>query len=105
MNDLLWLLLFPSVVTAGVSAVLTSLRPSWSLWNTVLAAALPLPIVMASVCIWLFVGAITASEKSCGVDACGTAMMFSVFGLGYALAAFALGAFAAFWIKRSGMRR
>lgn len=105
MTDLILLLLFPSVVAVVLGGLITSVSPAWSLRRTILTAALPLPIFMALMCTWVFIGAAIASKESCGIDACGMAMMFSVVGFGYALAAFTIGAVAVGLIKRASLRR
>lgn len=104
MIDLLWLVLFPAVVAAGASGLAVQLRPGWSVRRTVLTAALPVPALMASFCVWLIGRTMTASREQCGVDACGMAAAFSVMGLGLTLVAFVVGGAAAYWIKRSTVR-
>jgi hypothetical protein len=91
-TDFVWLVLFPAAVAAGMAALLLRLRPNWPTRRTVVVAAAPVPISMTAICIVVFLNAATASRESCGVDACGMAMMFAMVGVGYAMAAFVLGA-------------
>ena len=71
-------------------------RSAWSRRKTIVIAALPLPSIILALCLLVFFNAATASEESCGVDACGMAMMFSTFGMLYGLAGYGAGLVGAF---------
>lgn len=95
-SDLLWLVGFPAIVAAVLSAVLLIVRGRlWSRRRLILTASMPLPLLGALLCVGLFVSAMLSPPGRCGVDACGMAMMFATFGLAYAAGAFLLGAAAA----------
>ena len=72
----------------------TALRQKWNNSGEILLWV-PLPLLGALLCVGLFVNAMLSSPERCGVDACGMAMAFAFFGLGYAAGAFLLGAVAA----------
>ena len=95
-SDLRWLVGFPAIVAAVLTGVLLLLHGrGWSGRRLVLTASLPLPALGALSCVGLFVHATLSPPERCGVDACGMAAIFAMFGLAYAAGAFLLGAAAA----------
>lgn len=105
-SDLLWLVGVPAMVAAVLAGVLLVLRGrGWSRRRLILTASVPLPLLGALLCVALFVSAMLASAERCGVDACGMAMAFAMFGLAYAAGALLLGAAAAAGIVCSLGRR
>jgi hypothetical protein len=58
--------------------LLRSRFPLWNRGRVWALAALPLPLLIWTVCIVLFVRASTASKEACGVDACGMTMAASM---------------------------
>ena len=67
------------------------IRPTWSRRRVSLMAALPVPLLMWSLCTFLFVDAMSASKEECGVDACGMAAVASIFGAAIGLAGYIVG--------------
>lgn len=100
MTEGVWLVAVPAGVAAALAVLFRLTRPGWSRRRGILTAALPLPVLGAAPCIWLFASASLASAEKCGVDACGMAMVFAMFGLVYAAVALALGALVAACIIR-----
>lgn len=100
MTEALWLVAVPVGVAAALAVLFRLTKPAWSRRRSILTAALPLPVLGAAPCIWLFASASLASAEKCGVDACGMAMMFATFGLAYAAAALLFGALVAACIVR-----
>lgn len=84
-------------------------RPGWSRRRVSMISALPLPLLMWSICIFLFVDSMLASKEECGVDACGMVAAFSLFGASIGLAGFVFGGVASFFTyklaNRSAVRR
>jgi len=98
---LLAVAMLPAAVASGLSGLIIRLRPSLSLWRTILAASLPLPLLLTAWCAWVFFDAATAPKGSCGIDACAMSMMMSLIGLSFALFALLVGGLAAAWTKRT----
>ncbi|MGJ3628109.1 hypothetical protein AB5I41_16115 [Sphingomonas sp. MMS24-JH45] len=99
-----WIVAAPVGVALILAAIIRRVRPTWSRRRGVLAAAAPVPLLVAVAAIYVIVSAATSSEAECGVDACGMATMAAAFMLACALAAFVLGAIAAAAILREGGR-
>jgi amino acid transporter len=79
---------------AGLSVLLNKRRSTWSRRKILLVAAMPLPGIVGLLCFWVFAKAWVALlffEESCGVDACGMAIMASSFILIWTAVAYALG--------------
>ncbi|MEH3121039.1 MAG: hypothetical protein PGN16_03520 [Sphingomonas phyllosphaerae] len=104
-SDLLWLVGFPAAMAAVLAGVLLMrLGRGWSRRRVILTASVPLPLLGALLCVGVFASAMLASPERCGVDACGMAMAFAIFGLAYAAGAFLLGAAAAGIVYSLGRR-
>jgi hypothetical protein len=54
-------------------------RPSWSTLRLSLLAAAILPGLLLALGVLLFVGAAFSSPEACGIDACGMAMLASMY--------------------------
>lgn len=65
--------------------------PAWSRRKTAVVAALPLPIIVWSLCVIVFANAATSSRESCGVDTCAMAMVFSMIVFLYGLFGYVFG--------------
>lgn len=76
---------------AFVSAWLLSRYSHWTRRRVLIAAALPLPGIVGTLCVVLFLHAAFSSRQACGVDACGMAMAAAITGLFLAVMAFAVG--------------
>ncbi len=62
------------------------IRPTWSRRRVSLMAALPVPLLMWSLCTFLFVDAMSASKEECGMAA-----VVSIFGAAIGLAGYIVG--------------
>lgn len=67
-----------SAISPFVGFLLRSRFPHWSRGRVLALAALPIPLLIWTLCIVLFVSAANASKEACGVDACGMTMAASV---------------------------
>jgi len=105
MNELLVLLLLCAAVSALVALLAGYLRPRWSLRSIAALVGAIIPVPLALLCLWVIVGALMSSRESCGVDACGMAVMFGTIGLFWALLGFALGYAVAWSVLRFVVRR
>jgi hypothetical protein len=101
-RDLLILIGLSAVPAAAMGSWLFWPKPAWSGRRLRLFAASPFPLLVAALCLWLFIDAsFLSSEAECGVDACGMAAMFSVIGLVYATIAFVISYGVAWLFTRS----
>ena len=80
-----------TVALAWLLAIVFARRTCWSERKIAIVAALPLPALVSVLCLYVLVGAFTASSEECGVDACGMAAAASMIMLLVAGLAFALG--------------
>jgi hypothetical protein len=101
MSDLAFVVTF-LVLSCGSSALLAfflpARRPSWSRLKVALISALPFPGLVALLCLFVFGNALRATlfaPDSCGVDACGMAMGFSLVGLAAVAGVYAVAALTA----------
>ena len=78
----------------------TRMLPQRSNRKAILWAALPIPAVVWSFCIFVFFNAAIASKEDCGVDACGMAMGFSVIIAAAAFAGFGVGSLSAWSVRK-----
>jgi len=62
-----------SEVLIAIAGVLLLRRFQWRRRRIVLLSAVPVPAILFTLCLVIFVSAATASRESCGVDACGMA--------------------------------
>ena len=62
----------------------------WSKRRVLVVSALPIPGIIAALCVAVFVNAATSSRAACGIDACAMAMGAALTGLVLAGVAFAL---------------
>lgn len=72
-----------------------------------LAAAAPVPVLIAGMCAFVFISAAISPAERCGVDACGMAMMAAMFGFAFAVVLWLLGLLAALpsaYLGRRGSR-
>lgn len=102
MTELLSFLAICIAVAVLLNVILHLCRPLWSRRRIALISAFPVPSIALAICIYVFIGAATASAEKCGVDACGMAMMFATFGAGIAVAGFATGVIACECINACG---
>lgn len=54
-------------------------QPNWPAARIIFLSALPIPLIVWGLCIFVFVKAATASKETCGVDACGMAIAAAMF--------------------------
>ena len=99
-RDLIILLIICAIMPAIFSVVLGRLFSGWSIRNNCLCSALPIPAVIWSLCLFVFVNAAISSKQDCGVDACGMAMGFSVIIAFAALLGFAVGLGSAWAVQK-----
>ena len=97
---MLVIMLGPALLAVPMTLFLQRWKPAWSARRRTLWASLPLPAIMAALCAFVFAHAATASEKECGVDACGMAMAFAVILSIWALTAFVIAAGASYALQR-----
>jgi hypothetical protein len=103
MSDQTFLILFLSLAgtcAASLAWYLATKGQEWRRRKIVIVAALPIPGLIGLACLWVFGNALFATAtrpETCGVDACGMAMMFSLMGLASALGVFAFASVVA-WI-------
>lgn len=68
-------------VPFALGILVDHVRPAWSHWRKVMAAALPLPLVLGLASAALEIRSYTASEQACGKDLCGLMAMLGLGGL------------------------
>ncbi len=101
MSDTAFLLMastFSCVAAMLLTLLLATRRATWRRRKIILLAALPIPGVIALLCLWVFGKALVTAlfvPQSCGVDACGMAMMFSSIGLVWTFIVYAVSIVAA----------
>lgn len=88
-SDLLYCLLI-AALPALIAAVLAR-RLSWARRKILLVSAIPIPALMALLCIWFSYESANAPPERCGVDACGMMIAASVTGLILAALTFVAG--------------
>lgn len=91
MGEALIVLAFFGVSAVGLDSLVCVLQPQASRLVTLLVAAGIVPLGFAALSIRLFVDSWLAPPSECGVDACGMAMAFAMFGMAFAIAGFAVG--------------
>lgn len=102
MSDGAFLVIF-TVATALSSAALSKLLTrrnsrAWSRRRIVVVSALPLPAILGLLSFWVFAKgwlALLFFSKSCGVDACAMAIMFSSIGLFWTVVMYGVALFCA----------
>lgn len=93
------------VGSAVLAFVLARKRPGWRKRGVLIPALVPTGPIMAP-CAYLVAHAAAADffwPETCGVDACGMAMVFGVIGLFFAFLLFAFGAAIAFFVRRRAL--
>ncbi|PZU11662.1 hypothetical protein [Sphingomonas sp.] len=100
MFDLAILCLVCVVPTIGFAFLIDRRRPSWSFAKTAFVAAIPLPLLVSLLLIYIIVDAARTPFEKCGVDACAMAIAFSAVGIIYCLAAYFVAAIIAAIVLR-----
>jgi hypothetical protein len=75
---------------AFVAAFLLGRFSRWTRRRVLIASSVPIPGILAALCVAIFVHAASSSREACGIDACGMAMAAALTGFVTALAALAL---------------
>lgn len=97
MSDQTFLLAFSAVTclsAVALALLLGWLREGWSKRKIALLSALPVPGILALLLVWVIGRAYFAGivdPESCGVDACGMAIGFSMIGLFAAFVVYGVG--------------
>jgi hypothetical protein len=88
------------VLPAFAAHFLAARKRDWRSRKIALISALPLPLIILALCLFVFLQAAFASKASCGVDACGMAMAFSMIIAFWAAMSYLLGVGAAVIVLR-----
>lgn len=105
MSELVLAMLGCPVTAIALTFVLLRFRPAWSRLRTTLVGAAILPGIVIAACALVFFDAATAPPESCGVDACGMAMMAAMAVSSVALIGFLIGWISAFAAQALWARR
>ena len=88
MAIMLALFVVPAAVSILLGFFLRKWRSAWSIARTAAISSAPLPALTVGLCVFLFIGAATASREQCGVDACGMMMVATMSTIMMAFAAY-----------------
>lgn len=105
MSDTILFILFCALSGPLLSLAVRWWKREWSPLKVSAISAAVMPGVLIMLCLLLFVHAATSSAESCGVDACGMAMMAAIYVSAFALAGFVIGWPATFWLQLLLARR
>ena len=62
--------IFAALVAPSAIIAIMVRRVRWSRTRAILVSALPLPLILSVLPIWLIIESITTPRESCGIDAC-----------------------------------
>lgn len=82
----LLLFLIAPLLSIGIGRMIGDMASDWSLLRRSAIAALPIPALMTVAGALIAFLAVLSTERECGVDACGTAMVGAMSTIGLAIA-------------------
>ncbi|MET0241639.1 MAG: hypothetical protein ABW184_17230 [Sphingobium sp.] len=100
MTQIIGFLALCAAVSAVGAWLLRDWKRGWSRRGVALVAALPVPVVYALLCLFIYVRAAMAPPAACGAGMCEMAMAFAIVGLCWAAVGYGVGLGAAALVVR-----